>query len=169
MYVIDTARLRLRRLGDEDAAFMLELLNDPAFIRNIGDRGVRSEADAIRYLRDGPIASYARHGYGLYLVELRDTGEAAGICGLVKRDYLEDVDVGFAFLPRFRRQGYALESASAVRSYAMGALGLTRLLAITSPDNTDSIRVLERIGLRFARMVRPPGDGGEVRLFTSDA
>jgi RimJ/RimL family protein N-acetyltransferase len=169
MYVIETARLRLRRLGDGDAAFMLELLNDPAFIRNIGDRGVRSEADAIRYLRDGPLASYARHGYGLYLVELRDTGEAAGICGLVKREYLEDADVGFAFLPRFRRQGYALESASAVRSYAMGGLGLTRLLAITSPDNADSIRVLEKIGLRFARMVRPPGDGGEVRLFTSDA
>lgn len=168
MYVIETARLRLRRLADGDAAFMLELLNDPAFIRNIGDRGVRSECDAVRYLRDGPISSYARYGYGLYLVELRGTGEPAGICGLVRRDYLEDADLGFAFLPKFRRQGYALESASAVKAHALGALALPRLLAITSPDNEDSIRVLEKIGLRFDRMLRPPGDGGEVRLFTTD-
>jgi RimJ/RimL family protein N-acetyltransferase len=169
MLVIETARLKLRRLAAEDAAFMLELLNEPSFIRNIGDRGVRTEPQALRYLLDGPVASYVRHGYGLYLVELRATGERAGICGLVKRDYLDDADVGFAFLPHFWRQGYAYESAQAVKSYAFETLGLPRVLAITSPDNLGSMRVLEKIGLRYERMIRPPGDGGEVRLFTSDA
>lgn len=168
MLVIETDRLRLRHLAAEDAAFMLELLNDPAFIRNIGDRGVRSEPDALRYLLDGPVASYARHGYGLYLVETKAADERAGICGLVKREYLDDADIGFAFLPRYWRRGYAYESATAVKAHAFETLGLPRVLAITSPDNAGSIRVLEKIGLRFDRMIRPPGDAGEVRLFTSE-
>jgi RimJ/RimL family protein N-acetyltransferase len=169
MRVLETARLSLRHLTTGDAAFMLELLNDPAFIRNIGDRGVRSEADARQYLLSGPVASYARHGYGLYLVEIRATGEPAGICGLVKRDYLDDPDVGFAFLPRFRLSGYAHESAGAVKEHALHALGVPRVVAIVSPHNAGSIRVLEKIGLRFDRMITPPGREGELRLFTTDA
>lgn len=165
--VLETARLRLRILGDDDAGFILALLNEPSFIENIGDRGVRTIEGARRYLADGPIASYARHGYGLYMVELTATGDSIGMCGLVKRDYLEYPDIGFAFLPRYWSRGYACEAAAAVKELALGTLGLPRVLAITSPGNAGSIRVLEKIGLRFQGMVRPPNDAAEVRLFST--
>jgi len=163
-----TQRLELRHVDAGDAPFMLELLNDPSFIANIGDRGVRTVEDAVRYVQDRMIPSYSQHGYGLYVVELRATGVAVGICGLVKRDYLDDPDVGFAFLPSWRRHGYAHESAAATRAYALDVLGTKRVLAITSPGNSGSIRVLEKIGLRFERMITPPGETGEIRLYTSD-
>ena len=166
--VLESERLRLRRLTTADGEFMLRLLNEPSFIANIGDRGVRTLEGARKYLADGPIASYAKHGYGLYMVELKTTGEPIGICGLVKRDYLADADVGFAFLPEFWSRGYAFESAAAVKAFAFETLGLARVLAITSPDNIGSIRVLEKIGLKFAGMVNPPADAAEVRLFSSD-
>ena len=167
--VLESDRLRLRRLTTADGEFMLGLLNEPSFIANIGDRGVRTLEGARKYLVDGPIASYLKHGYGLYMVELKATGEPIGICGLVKRDYLEDADIGFAFLPRFWSQGYAFESAAAVKTFALETLGLGRVLAITSQDNVGSIKVLEKIGLKFAGMIRPPADAAEVRLFSSDS
>lgn len=167
--VLETDRLRLRHLSPAtDAAFMLRLLNDASFIRNIGDRGVRTEADASRYVADGPAASYARHGFGLYLVESREDGEPLGICGLVQRDYLDDPDIGFAFLPEHGRRGYGYESAAAVKAHAFGNLGVRRLLAITSIDNEPSIRLLGKIGLRFERMISPPGRAEVLRLFTTD-
>jgi RimJ/RimL family protein N-acetyltransferase len=169
MFVLDTDRLRLRHLSPvTDAAFMLRLLNDASFIRFIGDRSVRTEADASRYVADGPAASYARHGFGLYLVELREDAEPLGICGLVQRDYLDDPDIGFAFLPMHGRCGYGYESAAAVKAHAFGTLGMRRLLAITSIDNESSIRLLGKIGLRFDRMISPPGRAEVLRLFTTD-
>ena len=169
MSVLTTERLNLRRLTGDDAAFILELLNDPSFIKNIGDRGVRSVADARRYISDGPLASYEKHGFGLYLVELKESGEAIGICGLVKRDSLADADVGFAFLPRYRAKGYAYESAAAVKAYAFEVLGLKRMVAITNPNNAGSIRVLEKIGLTYDRMLRLSDDAPEIRLYALDA
>jgi RimJ/RimL family protein N-acetyltransferase len=166
--ILDTERLRLRELLESDAAFVLRLLNEPSFIRSIGDRGVRTLADAERYLRDGAIASYRTHGYGLYLVELKESGEPLGICGLVRRDYLEAADVGFAFLPEFWSRGYASESATAVMAYAFKSLGLPRILAIVSPGNVGSIRVLEKLGLVFQGMIKPPGEGSDVQLFASE-
>jgi len=166
--LLTTQRLDLRHLAACDAAFMLDLLNDPSFIANIGDRGVRTVADATRFIQDRMIPSYARYGYGLYLVELRATGAAMGICGLVRRDYLDDPDIGFAFLPQFRGEGYARESATAVSVHAFEALRLPRLLAITSLHNTRSMHLLEKIGLRFERMITPPGEATEIRVYTSD-
>ena len=163
--VLETGRLVLRRLSMEDAPFLLELLNEPSFLRHIGDKGVRTEADARRYVETGPLASYERFGFGLLRVELRETGQPIGMCGLLKRDALPDADLGFAFLPRYWSKGYALESASAVLAHARGSLGLARVLAITSPDNEASIRLLEKLGFRFEGMVRVPEDGPEVRLF----
>jgi [ribosomal protein S5]-alanine N-acetyltransferase len=163
-----TRRLELRELDADDAPFMLELLNDASFIANIGDRGVRTVEDAARYIQDRMIPSYAQHGYGLYLVELTTTGAAIGICGLVKRDYLDDADIGFAFLPAFLGRGYALESATAVRRHAFETLQLPRLLAITSPHNTRSMHLLEKIGMRFQRMITPPGETSGIRLYTSE-
>jgi RimJ/RimL family protein N-acetyltransferase len=169
MRVMETARLNIRRLLPGDAAFMLELLNDPSFIRNIGDRGVRDLEGARDYIMRGAIASHEKHGYGLDVVELKATAESAGICGLVRRDYLDEPDIGFAFLPRFTGLGYAFESAQAVLEHARSVLKLPRVLAIVSPANERSIRVIEKIGLRYERMITPPGDNQAVRLFTSDA
>ncbi|MDP2859906.1 MAG: GNAT family N-acetyltransferase, partial [Bacillota bacterium] len=112
--VLETNRLALRRLSVDDAEFILELLNDPSFVRYIGDRGVRTKDDARRSIQTGPMESYERFGFGLYLVELKETGEPIGICGLLKRESLQEVDVGFALLPRFWSKGYAVESVSAV-------------------------------------------------------
>jgi len=164
MSVIESARLSLRRMAPTDAAFIVELLNDPAFIENIGDRRVRTLDDARAYIENGPAASYRRHGFGLWLVELRETGEPIGICGLLKRDALEDVDIGFAFLPAFRSRGFATESAAAVKTWARDTLGLPRLVAIANPGNAKSIHVLEKIGFTFERMVRISEDEPELRL-----
>ena len=168
MIVLETDRLVLRHLTLNDAPFIVELLTEPSFLRFIGDRGVRSQQDARLYITNGPIASYRKHGFGLYLVFLKETGDPIGICGLLKRDSLTDPDVGFAFLPAHWRRGYALESASAVLKYGRESLGLRRVVAITSPDNAASIGVLEKLGLRFEAVVRLEGDAIEVRLFATE-
>ena len=163
--MIETERLTLRKFSVKDAAFIRELLNDDSFVRNIGDKGVRSDEDAAIYIQNGPIASYERFGFGLYAVELKETGELVGMSGLLKRDSLPDPDIGFAFLPRFWKKGYAFEAAEVVIKYAKEVLGLRRVLAITLPENTGSIRLLENIGLRFERMVRMSDDEPELKLF----
>jgi RimJ/RimL family protein N-acetyltransferase len=168
MKIIETERLLLREITEDDAEFILELLNEPGWIRNIGDRGVRTIDDARRYIADRFVAGYERFGFGLYLVELKESGASAGMCGLVRRDSLEDVDIGFAFLERFWSRGYAFESASAVMDYARNALGLKRIVAIVSPDNRGSIKVLEKIGLHFERMIKMPGDTEEIKFFARD-
>ena len=169
MKILETERLLLRRLTAKDAAFILELLNEPAFLQNIGDRGARTLADARRYIAKGPVASYRKLGFGLYLVELKDAGAPIGICGLLKRDSLEDVDIGFAFLQKFWSQGYARESAAAVMNYGWTTLRLPRIVAITKPQNQASITLLEKLGLRFEKNIALPDHGGENQLFTASA
>jgi [ribosomal protein S5]-alanine N-acetyltransferase len=167
MRVLETERLTLRQASTDDAEFILELVNDPSFIRNIGDRGVRTIDDAARYVSEKLVASYERFGFGLWLVELKATGEAVGLSGLVKRDSLPDVDIGYAFLPRHWSRGYAFESAAAVMEYGRDALGLRRVVAITSLDNAPSIKVLEKLGLRFDRVLEL-SEGDEVKLFVAE-
>jgi RimJ/RimL family protein N-acetyltransferase len=166
--VIETERLRLRQLAPGDAAFILRLLNEPSFIENIGDKAVRTIEDATSYILTGPVASYERFGFGLYVVEAKETGVAVGMCGLSKRDALEEVDIGYAFLPEFWSKGYGLESASAVMAYAREGLGLKRIVAITSLDNQSSIRLLEKIGFRFERLIRLSDDDEEIKLFVCE-
>jgi len=166
--VIETDRLYLREVTTDDAPFVLELLNDPDFLRNVGDRGVRTLGDARRYIAESFLGGYLRQGFGFWLVEPKDSRAPAGICGLVKRQMLPDVDVGYAFLPPFRSKGYASESAAAVLDYARGVLGLRRVLAVANPDNAGSIRVLEKLGLKFERMVRLAPEEPEIKLFASD-
>lgn len=163
--MIETQHLTLRKFSVDDAAFVRELLNDESFVRSIGDKGVRSDEDAAVYIQNGPIASYERFGFGLYAVELKGTRELVGMSGLLKRDSLPDPDIGFAFLPRFWKKGYAFEAAEAVIKYGKEVLGLKRVLAITMPENAGSIRVLEKIGLRFERMIRMSDDEPELKLF----
>lgn len=163
--VLETGRLRLRRLTPDDGEFILDLLNDASFIRNIGDKKVRSIEDALRYISSGPMASYERHGFGLWLVETLGSGEPVGLCGLLKREELDDVDLGYAFLPAFRSMGYAAEAAKGVIEYARARLGLGRIVAITLPGNAASIRVLEKNGFCFERIVRLTDDGDELSLY----
>jgi RimJ/RimL family protein N-acetyltransferase len=168
MIVCATRRLRLRHLLAEDAAFILELLNEPDFIRNIGDRGVRSLEDARRYIHSNPVTGYEKSGLGLYLVELLEGNTPIGVCGLLKRDYLRDVDVGFALRESFRGHGYALEAARAVIRHGREVLGLPRIVAITSPHNHASIKLLQRLGLRFERMLHAPDVDRDTSLFTPE-
>jgi ribosomal-protein-alanine N-acetyltransferase len=164
---LTTARLRVRALTHEDAAFIVALLNEPSFIRNIGDRGVRTSEDACEYITAGPQASYARHGFGLCAVELLERAVPIGICGVLQRAELPGPDIGFAFLSEYRSRGYALEAASAVRTDAHVRLGIDPLYAIVNPDNAASIRLLEKLGFRFARMIRLAADAVDLQLFVS--
>jgi len=163
--VIETERLILRRFSLDDAAFILGLLNEPSFLHFVGDKGVRNLDDARDYLVKGPIASYEQHGFGLLLTLLKDGEVPIGMCGLLKREVLDDVDVGFAFLPQFWSKGYAFESASAVVSYGKRVFGRDRIVGLVKPDNQGSIRVLQKMGMKFEKMVRFAADGTEDKLF----
>jgi [ribosomal protein S5]-alanine N-acetyltransferase len=166
--ICESDRLTLRHLdAQNDAPFILRLLNEPSFIQNIGDRNVRTLDDARRYIETGPRAMYAQHGFGLFRTELKTTGEPIGMCGLLKRDWLADADIGFAFFPQFWSQGYAFESAAAVIEWAREHKGLTRVVAITAPENHGSQRVLAKLGLKFTGTVYSP-EGQESSLFTPD-
>lgn len=165
MIVLETERLTLRHLCEDDAAFILALLNEPSFLQFIGDKGVRTLEDARIYILKGPVDMYSRLGFGLYMTELKDGNIPLGMCGLIKRDALEDVDIGFAFLPEFWGKGYAYEASAAVLDHGKEALGLKRIVAITSPDNQASGRLLEKLGLRFEQMICLSEGAEEVRLF----
>jgi RimJ/RimL family protein N-acetyltransferase len=162
--VLKTERLVLRHLCAGDAPFILRLLNEPSWLANIGDRGVHTITDAERYLEKGPIDMYGRLGFGLYLVCL-PTDVPIGLCGLLKRETLDDVDLGFAFLPEYWGQGYAHESSAAVLSYARHTLGLARIVAITTFSNDASRRLLERLGFSLERPVRLEPDVEELLLY----
>lgn len=166
--ILQTDRLLLRRLTPGDAKFIRELVNEPSFIENIGDRNVRSEEDAVQYIQNGPMASYERHGYGLYKVELRQNSTPIGICGPLKRETLEYPDIGFAFLPSFWGKGYAIESAAAVMNYAREMLGLKNIAAITTPTNEPSIKLLEKLGFRFQSLKSLADDAPPIKLFLSE-
>jgi [ribosomal protein S5]-alanine N-acetyltransferase len=165
LIVLATPRLVLRRLSVDDAAFIVELLNDSAWLRFIGDKGVRTEDDARDYIVKGPLAMYERHGFGLWLVELKEGRVPIGMCGLIKRDSLEDVDIGFAFLPAFRGQGIGHEAAAAVVAHGRNAFGLQRIVAITSPDNVKSATLLEKLGMRLEKTVKLDHHDDEVRFY----
>lgn len=169
MVILETERLYLRHQSEDDAAFVLELMNDPAWIQFIGDRGVRTVEQARSYIANGAVAMYEKYGFGLLLVARKEDHVPLGLCGLIKREGLEDVDIGFAYLPAYRSKGYAYEAAAAVMQYAREKIGLTRVVAITTQDNHASGRLLEKIGLRFERLIQLPNDKEELRLFVYEA
>jgi RimJ/RimL family protein N-acetyltransferase len=167
--VAETKRLILRHFRIEDGEFIVRLLNESAFKKFIGDKGVRTVDDAKTYLVDGPLDSYDRFGYGLNVVELKESGKPVGMCGLVRRVSLDDADIGYAFLEQYRSNGYAVESANAIMKHARDTLGLQRIVAIVAPENYSSLRLLEKIGLTFERTIRLTDAGEELQLFASDA
>ena len=164
MRVLETERLVLRRLTLDDAEFIFRLVNEPAWLRYIGDKHVRNLDDARTYLRTGPLDMYERFGFGMFLCQLKSTGEPVGSCGLLKRDTLPDPDIGYAFLPEHWGKGYALEAASAVLKYGHREHRLPRILAITSPDNERSIQVLQKCGMHFQRVIEI-AEKDQVKLF----
>ncbi len=159
MPIIESERLALRAMTEDDAGFYLEMLSDPDFKTNIGDRGLLSLNDARSNMRERVFSSYETYGFGMYLVTRRSDGEAVGMAGLVKRSFLEDVDVGYAFLPRGRGQGFATEAAAVCLRLARETFQMQRLAAIVAPHNAASIRVLDKLGFRHIGMVQFPDDG----------
>ncbi len=168
MQILETERLILRHFTTDDAAFILELLNQPGWKRFIGDRGVNTIDDARKFIETAYIPSYAKNGFGLYAMELKDGSGPAGMCGLIKRDTLDDVDLGFALLSRFEGKGLAQEAANATLTYARDVLGIPRVVAITTVDNEKSGRVLERAGMTFESVIKMPGDPDPLRLYAID-
>ena len=163
--ILETERLRLRPLTVADAGFMLQLLNEPAYIQFITDRGVRTLEDAQAYLLKGPIESYKRFGLGVYLTELKETATPLGVCGLIRRETLKDIDIGYAFLPQFWSNGYAFEAATAMLAYGHDALNLKRIVAVVSPDNESSIKLLTKLGLKVEHLIKWPEDNSDLKLF----
>ncbi|MFI8713411.1 GNAT family N-acetyltransferase [Brevibacillus brevis] len=163
--VLETDRLILRWQTAEDADFVLKLMNEPSWIRFIGDRGLRTTEDARNFILNGAVAMYEKHGFGLYLIELKEGNVPIGLCGLIKRDSLEDVDIGFALLPAYWGKGYAYEAASAVLAHGKEVFGLKRIVAITNPDNASSANLLKKIGLQEKGMITLPNATEAVRFF----
>ncbi|MBL7994473.1 GNAT family N-acetyltransferase [bacterium] len=163
--ILETKRLTIRELNSDDAEFILKLVNTPTWLKFIGDRGVKNLDDAKKYIENGPVKSYADNGFGLYLMELKNGKVPIGMCGLIKRDFLQDPDIGFALLPEHEGKGYGYESASAVLSYGQKKLGLTKIVAITVKENVNSIHLLEKIGLHEEGTVVYPGTNEELLLF----
>ncbi len=168
MLILQSARLSLRTIEEADAPFYLNLLNTREFIDNIGDRGVRTLAAARETIASGPVAMQAALGHSIYLVELKDSAVAIGMCGLIKRDTLSEVDLGYAFLPAYFGHGYGVEAAAAVLEHARSALHMRRLVAITSPGNTASNALLQKIGMRFDKLVYLTPEDSGTRLYRID-
>ncbi len=162
--ILKTERLALSLPEQSDAPFFLKLMTDETFIRNIGDRGVHTLDEAKAHIKDKLHNSYQVNGFCMYLATLKSTGEPVGVCGLVKRDTLDCPDIGYAFLPQYAGFGYATEAAKAVMAHGTSTLGIKRIVGITSAENQPSIKVLEKIGLRFDKMV-PYSDDEESMLF----
>lgn len=168
MTILETDRLLLSELSCDHCEFIFELVNESTFKRFVGDKNVDSLEDARRYLREGPIANLEHHGYGLFLVTLKKTRARAGICGLLRREGFDDPDLGFAFLERYRENGYASESAARVLNYGFRDLGLGRIIAMADPGNEPSIRILRRLGFAYQRKIRMPGDDHDINLYILD-
>jgi RimJ/RimL family protein N-acetyltransferase len=167
MIVLETERLILRGMDVTDAPFILALLNEPSFLRFIGDKKVRTIEDAEQYILNGPVASYNRNGFGLCVVELKETHNPIGMCGLLKRDELPHADIGFAFMPDFWNKGFAYEAAAAVMNDARERLKLERILAITNQDNESSIKLLQKLGLKLERLIKMSTDSAELFLLST--
>ncbi|MFK8009343.1 MAG: GNAT family N-acetyltransferase [Saprospiraceae bacterium] len=162
--IITTKRLYLREANLDDAKFIFELLNSKGWIDNIGDRGIRTIEDAQQYINNKLIPDYGKNNIAMFIMERKEDGVSIGTCGLIKRPQLEDVDIGFAILEEFGKKGYAYEAASATLRMAVEEIKITRIVGITTLDNKDSQRLLEKIGLAFEKMI--PFEDEELMLFS---
>lgn len=151
-----------------DAAFIIELLNTPGWLKYIGERNVKTVADAEKYIQNGPAASYNKNGFGLYLVKLKEGHLPVGMCGFIKRNILPHADLGFAFLPQYQGKGYAYEASAASLLFAREKLLLNTILAITVPYNESSIKLIKKINFVFEKMITMPNHPEELMLFAQN-
>lgn len=166
MMIVETPRLRIRELTIDDAEFVFGLVNEPSFLANIGDKGVKDLEGARQFILKSPWTCQEKHGYGQFLVELKEGGDPVGVCGLLDRENLDVTDVGFAILPQYRKRGFAFEAASAMMEYGHLTLGIGKIVGLTSEDNIASIRVLEKLGMRFERVVKMSDDDPGTVLYS---
>jgi RimJ/RimL family protein N-acetyltransferase len=152
--IVETKRTVLQELTSDDAEFILRLVNEPSFLANIGDKGVRTLADARDFIADGPWRRGQPPGHGQFLVELKPDRKPIGVCGILYRPALDVTDFGCAFLPAYWRQGFATETLAAVIEYGRTTLGLESIVGLTAPHNEASIGILRKLGMRFDRMVQ---------------
>ena len=164
-YILETDRLRLRELTLSDTLFIVALVNSPGWLKFIGDRNIKTIDQAKTYLENGPIKSYHDNGFGLWLAETKDTNTPIGMCGVLKRETLDHPDLGFAFLPEFIGKGYGFEAATASVVFAKDVLNLQTLCAITVPHNQNSIKLLEKVGMKFSKRICFPGNSEELLLY----
>ena len=164
--ITETPRLRIRELTIGDVEFILGLVNEPSFLENIGDKGVRNLEDARQFILAGPWANHRERGYGQFLVELKDGGDPIGVCGLLYREALDVSDIGCAFLPQYWRRGYAFEAACAVMEYGHAILGIEKIVGLTSEENVASIKALEKLGMSFKKMVKMSDDDPGTVLYS---
>ncbi|MEJ8804233.1 GNAT family N-acetyltransferase [Pontibacter sp. H249] len=165
--ILETERLKLREFTIHDTGFIIELLNSPGWLQFIGDKGIKTEEQAKAYLENGPLKSYRHNGFGLFLVETKENSQAIGMCGIIRRDNLENPDIGFALLPAYNGKGYAYEIASATLAYAHNQLALRKISAITLPNNIRSIQLLEKLGLSYLETIILPGSEEELLLYSN--
>ena len=164
--IVETPRLNIRELTVDDAEFIFGLVNEPSFLENIGDKGVRNLEDARQFILEGPWASHRERGYGQFLVELKDGGDPIGVCGVLYREALDVSDIGCAFVPQYWRRGYALEAARAVMEYGRSTLGIAKIVGLTSEENVASIKALEKLGMSFERTVKMSDDDSGTALYS---
>jgi RimJ/RimL family protein N-acetyltransferase len=164
--IVDTPRLLIRELTEDDAEFIFGLVNEPSFLENIGDKGVRNLEDARQFILEGPWASHREQGYGQFLVELKESGDPIGVCGILYREALDVSDIGCAYLPKYWRQGYGYESAVALMEYGRSTLGIEKIVGLTSQDNLASIKMLEKLEMSFERMVKMSDDDPGTALYS---
>ena len=168
MQIMETERIVMREFTEEDAGLIYDLLNSPGWLKHIGQRGIKGEEDARGYIENLIMPGYEKHGYGFYLMIRKDDGAHLGMCGLINRDTLDDVDIGFAILPEYEGNGYTTEAALATMEFAKNEIGLKRIAAITVPYNSSSIRILEKLGMKFEKMINIPNDSEDLMLYVRE-
>jgi [ribosomal protein S5]-alanine N-acetyltransferase len=166
MTLIDTNRLVIRDITEQDFHFIFRLLNEPSWIKYIGDKGIKTETDAKNYIQTGPLQMYKDFGFGLFLVTLKENAIPIGLCGLIKRPSLENIDLGYAFLPEYTGKGYAFEATKAVIKYGKEQLSIDKIVAITTIDNLNSEKVLLKLGFSFDSIIIENNASEELKLFT---
>jgi [ribosomal protein S5]-alanine N-acetyltransferase len=166
MTLIDTNRLVIRKITEQDFHFIFRLLNEPSWIKYIGDKGIKTEDDAKNYIKTGPIQMYKDFGFGLFIVTLKENAVPIGLCGLIKRPSLENIDLGYAFLPEYTGKGYAFEATKAVIQYGKEQLSIDKIVAITTIDNLNSEKVLLKLGFSFDSLIKENNASKELKLFT---
>ena len=166
MKIAETQRLILTKITEDDAPFILELMNTPGWLKFIGDRNIKTVSEARDYIKKNQLKCYEDYGFGYYKILLKSENlKPIGTSGLLKRDTLEHIDVGFSLLPNYYKKGYGFEAANTILNLAKTQFKIKTVCAITLPSNIASIRLLKKLGLSLKKEVKPFEDDETLLLF----